>query len=61
MITLTKDVAIDLKKLPLGTRNKIMGIVKKCNTYYKLDNQVLEVDFKTATKIFEFFNKVELF
>ena len=46
------DVQIDLKKLPLIKRNKIVDIVKRSRSYYKLENQVIDVDFKTAQIIF---------
>ena len=47
------EVQIDLKKLALQKRNLIMNIVKNSNCYYKLENQVLDVDFNTASKIFK--------
>ena len=47
------DVQIDLSKLPLQTRNSIMRLVNNLRCYYKLENQVLYVDFKTASKIFK--------
>lgn len=47
------EVAIDLKKVPLVKRNKIVDIVKRSGSYYKLESQIIEVDFRTAKKIFE--------
>lgn len=47
------DVQIDLAKLPLQTRNFIINAVKKTRSYYKLENQVLDIDFNTASKIFK--------
>lgn len=44
-------VAIDLKKLSLIKRNKIIDIVKSSSNYYKLENQIIEVDWKTAKVI----------
>lgn len=49
---MTKDVQIDLAKLPLQTRNFIMNTVKRTRAYYSLENQVLGVDFKTSIAIF---------
>lgn len=46
-------VQIDLKKIALRQRNLIMSIVKRSKSYYKLENQVLDVDFNTASKIFK--------
>lgn len=42
------NVSIDLKKLSISKRNKIMEIVKKLHVYYKLENQIVDVDWKTA-------------
>lgn len=46
-------VQIDLKKIALRQRNLIMSVVKRSKSYYKLENQVLDVDFNTASKIFK--------
>ena len=45
------EVAFDLKKFPLSKRNNIIGIVKRSNTYYKLENQILEVNLACAKEI----------
>ena len=48
------EVSIDLKKLPLTIRNKIVDFIKGSRQYYHLENQVIEIDFKTSQKLFDY-------
>jgi len=45
------DVQYDLKKLPLVVRNKIVDTVKRSGQYYKLENQIIDVNIKTSLLI----------
>jgi hypothetical protein len=54
------EVQIDLKMLPLATRNKIDNIVKRSGCYYSLENQVLSFDFRTMMKMAEQLNPIVL-
>ena len=46
------SVSIDIKQLPIQQRNKIVDLVKKTRAYYKLENQIISMDFKTAYVVF---------
>jgi len=43
--------SIDLKMLPLGQRNKIVYLIRKSRAYYKLEGQMISVDFDTMKNI----------
>ena len=43
--------SIDLKKLSITQRNKIVDLVKKSRSYYNLENQVISIDLETMKKV----------
>jgi len=45
--------SIDLKKLPLYLRNKIVRIVHSSNKRYKLENQIISFDLSLMIKVSE--------
>ena len=47
------STSIDLKKLPLYLRNKIVRIVHSSNKRYKLENQIISFDLSLMIKVSE--------
>jgi hypothetical protein len=47
------EVSIDLKKLPLVQRNKVVDLVRATRAYYTLENQVISSDLNTMKKVME--------
>lgn len=44
-------ITIDLKKLPLMKRNRIMDLVHRSKRSFRLDNQILSLDLRTMKYI----------
>lgn len=52
-------VTLELDKVPLITRNKIISEVKKTNKRYILENQNLKIDINTLNVIAPILNEVK--